>query len=130
MIDGHKPNHTCLACGKEYWACDSCDKKISKTWRMACCTEDHYKAYLAMWSYGQGQIKREEARDVLKAQDALSWEKAPGRALIEEIMAEDTAENKEEPEQEQPREEPAKAGQVQAQPNNRQGYYGKKKKHW
>ena len=86
MQDNHKPNHKCLACGKEYYACDSCDKKISKTWRAACCTEPHYKAYYAMWQYGQGQISREEARDVLLEQDALSWEKAPGKALIEEII--------------------------------------------
>ena len=86
MQDNHKPNHKCLACGKEYYACDSCDKKISKTWRAACCTEGHYKAYYAMWQYGQGQISREEARDVLLEQDALSWEKAPGKALIEEII--------------------------------------------
>lgn len=106
MQDNHKPNHKCLACGKEYYACDSCDKKISKTWRAACCTEGHYKAYYAMWQYGQGQISREEARDVLLEQDALSWEKAPGKAMIKEIIGEiETPEVKEtavEPEPEAP----------------------------
>ena len=86
MIDGHKPNHTCLACGAEYWACDSCDKKISKTWRVACCTEGHYKAYYAMWQYGQGQIPIEEARAVLVEQGADQWDKAPGKQLIQEIL--------------------------------------------
>lgn len=86
MQDNHKPNHKCLACGKEYYACDSCDKKINKTWRAACCAEGHYQAYYAMWQYAHGQLDRSAARDILAAQDALSWEKAPGRALIEEIM--------------------------------------------
>lgn len=86
MQDNHKPNHKCLACGKEYYACDSCDKKINKTWRAACCAEGHYQAYYAMWQYAHGQLDRSAAREILAAQDALSWEKAPGRALIEEIM--------------------------------------------
>ena len=106
MQDNHKPNHRCLACGIEYWACDNCDKKISKTWRAACCTEEHYKAYYAMWQYGQGLISKEEAREVLAPQDALSWEKAPGRALIEEIMGE--------PEPETPAEEPEQAEEPEA----------------
>lgn len=86
MTDGHKPNHRCLACGIEYYACDSCDKKISKTWRTACCTEGHYKAYYAMWQYAHEQISKDEARAVLQEQDARSWENAPSKALIEEIM--------------------------------------------
>lgn len=120
MNDGHKPNHRCLACGTEYWACDSCDKKISKTWRMACCTEGHYRAYYAMWQYGQGQISREEAKAVLEEQNALSWEKAPGKQLIEEIMAADEPTEAAVAEQEESSDEPAR---------EKGGFlYGKKKK--
>lgn len=120
MQDGHKPNHKCLACGIEYWACDSCDKKISKTWRMACCTEGHYRAYYAMWQYGQGQISKEEAKAVLEEQNALSWENAPGKQLIEEIMAADEPAEAAVAEQEESGEEPAR---------EKGGFlYGKKKK--
>lgn len=121
MQDNHKPNHRCLACGIEYWACDSCDKKISKTWRTACCTEGHYKAYYAMWQYGQGQISKEEARKVLAEQDALSWENAPGRALIEEIMAE--------PESEVSGEEPEQEAKQAEEPEAPKAVQGKNKKH-
>ena len=130
MQDNHKPNHRCLACGIEYWACDNCDKKISKTWRAACCTEEHYKAYYAMWQYGQGLISKEEAREVLVAQDALSWEKAPGRALIEEIVGqiellEEITNAK--PEPEAPAEEPEQAEPAE-EPEAPKAVQGKNKK--
>jgi len=108
MKDNHKPNHRCLACGIEYYACDSCDKKIDKTWRTACCTEGHYKAYFAMWQYGQGLLTREEVQAVLTEQEALTWENAPGKALIREIMDVDETEEpagEPEPEAEQVPEE-------------------------
>ena len=131
MKDNHKPNHRCLACGKEYYACDSCDKKISKTWRTACCTEGHYRAYYAMWQYAQKQIGIEDARDVLRAEDALSWENAPGRALIEEIMgvgavraAEEPAGEPEKAQAEEPEDEPKEPEDVEKPA----AFQGKKKK--
>lgn len=97
MRDNHKPNHKCLACGTEYYACDSCDKKIDKTWRAACCTEGHYRAYYAMWQYCQGQIGKEAVQNVLAEQGALDWENAPERSLIEQIMEGYQTEKPEEP---------------------------------
>ena len=99
MRDNHKPNHKCLACGTEYYACDSCDKKIDKTWRAACCTEGHYRAYYAMWQYCQGQIGKEAVQNVLAEQGALEWEKAPEKGLIEQIMEGYKPETPEEPEE-------------------------------
>jgi len=94
MNDGHKPNHKCRACGLEYYACDSCDKKISKTWRTTCCTEEHYNAYWAMWQYCNGDITKEQAKAVLEPLNPLEWKDAPERGVIEEIMAVEPAEEK------------------------------------
>ena len=116
MQDNHKPNHTCRACGKLYYACDSCDKKIDKTWRTACCTEGHYKAYYAMWQYGQGQISLEDAKAVLVEQDAMSWENAPERAFIEEIMGEPENAEVEEPQAEEPEDDHNEPEEVEEKP--------------
>ena len=134
MIDGHKPNHTCLACGTRYWACDNCDKKISMTWRSVCCTEGHYKAYYAMWQYGQGQISKEEARIVLLEHRAQTWENSPAKALIREIIGDEDepAQQQEEPEQAEPVQEHIAEQEVSDEEKAREKgglLYGKKKKH-
>jgi hypothetical protein len=74
-----------------------------------------------MWQYGQGQISKDEARAVLAEQNALSWENAPGKQLIEEIMAADEPAETAAAEQEESGEEPAR---------EKGGFlYGRKKKH-
>ena len=126
MIDGHKPNHKCRACGLEYYACDSCDKKISKTWRTACCTEDHYKAYWAMWQYCNGDITKAEAKAVLAPQNPLEWVNAPEPDVIREIMAEDPAEKVEETAEPELVIEPEP--EVKAEPVRMLGHFKKQKR--
>ena len=77
-----EPNHTCRICGKPYFACDTCDAKIGKTWRAVTCTAEHYAVYLALWRYTYGQISEDEIKEVLETAEANKWTDSPSYEAI------------------------------------------------
>lgn len=81
-----KPNHTCKACGAQYWACDACDAKKFVSWRAVACCPEHYQAYLVLWEYGNKKIDKERAASFLKEIGAEDWVNAPSKNLIDEIL--------------------------------------------
>ena len=56
----NKPNHTCAVCGRQYYACRSCDKR--NTWKSVCDTPQHYQVYITVVQYKRGLIDKETAR--------------------------------------------------------------------
>lgn len=66
MDEQRTPNHTCITCGKRYWACDRCDENLhAHRWRSICCSPECYEAY-ALWQMFQaGQIKEQDALEKL-----------------------------------------------------------------
>ena len=66
MDEQRTPNHTCVTCGKRYWACDRCDETMhAHRWRSICCSPQCYEAY-ALWQMFQaGQIKEQDALEKL-----------------------------------------------------------------
>jgi hypothetical protein len=57
-----KPNHWCRICDKQFWACDSCDKKLGIFWRQTACSEKHGTLYSILIDYRDGQISKDEAK--------------------------------------------------------------------
>ena len=87
-----KHNHTCKVCGKGYNACDTClNERNYAPWRAIACSQGHFQAYMVLWEYGNGTLKREVARDVLPGMDIDGWENYPehNRVVIAEILKEE-----------------------------------------
>ena len=63
------PNHKCIVCGKEYRACDFCEKERTFTpWRTLCDEFSCYRVYMDVKLYQKGEISKEEfAADMEKA---------------------------------------------------------------
>lgn len=94
-----EPNHTCRICGKPYFACDTCDAKIGKTWRAVACTAEHYDVFLAMWKYTYGQMSEEGIKKILTDAKANTWTASPSYDAIIALIGEPKEEEevKEEP---------------------------------
>lgn len=43
-----KPNHVCRVCGKEYYACDTCDEKTVFHWRSVACSTECFIKYVEL----------------------------------------------------------------------------------
>ena len=85
-------NHFCKICGKGYNACDTCiNQKNYAAWRAIACTQDHYQAYMVLYEYGNGTLKKADAKEMLSKVDIEGWEgyAAHKRDVIAEILAED-----------------------------------------
>ena len=94
-----KPNHTCRICGKKYFACDTCDEKIGKTWRAVACTAEHYDIYYALWRYNYGEITEDEIKKILTDAKANTWKDSPSRDIIIKLIGEPEEESEETPEE-------------------------------
>ena len=94
-----EPNHTCRICGKPYFACDTCDAKIGKTWRAVTCTAEHYTVYLALWRYTYGQISEDEIKEVLETAEANKWTDSPSYEAIVALIGYPEEEEDEEAEE-------------------------------
>ena len=87
-----KYNHTCKICGKGYNACDTClNERNYAPWRAIACTQGHFQAYMVLWEYGNGTLKRADAREMLSRVEIDGWENYPehNRAVIADIFKED-----------------------------------------
>ena len=85
-------NHFCKICGKGYTACDTCiNQKNYAAWRAIACTQDHFQAYMVLYEYGNGTLKKADAKEMLSKVDIEGWEGyAPhNRDVIAGILAED-----------------------------------------
>ena len=85
-------NHFCKVCGKGYNACDTCvNQKNYAAWRAIACTQDHFQAYMVLYEYGNGTLKKADAKEMLSKVDIEGWEgyAAHNRDVIAEILAED-----------------------------------------
>jgi hypothetical protein len=85
-------NHFCKICGKGYNACDTCiNQKNYAAWRAISCTQDHFQAYMVLYEYGNGTLKKADAKEMLSKVDIEGWEgyAAHNRDVIAEILAED-----------------------------------------
>ena len=87
-----EPNHTCRICGKPYFACDTCDAKIGKTWRAVTCTAEHYDVFLALWKYTYGQMSEDGVKEILLDAKANTWVNSPSYDLIIKLIGEPVAE--------------------------------------
>lgn len=83
-----EPNHTCRICGKSYFACDTCDAKIGKSWRAVACTAEHYDIYYALWRYNYGEITEDEIKAILTEAKANTWKNSPSYGKIVELIGE------------------------------------------
>lgn len=83
-----EPNHTCRICGKPYFACDTCDAKIGKTWRAVTCTAEHYDVFLALWKYNYGQMSEDGIKQILTEAKANTWTGSPSYELIISLIGE------------------------------------------
>lgn len=87
-----KHNHTCKVCGKGYNACDTClNERNYAPWRAIACVQGHFQAYMTLWEYGNGALKKADAREMLSKVDIEGWENYPehNRIVIAEIFKED-----------------------------------------
>ena len=85
-------NHFCKICGKGYNACDTCiNQKNYAAWRAIACTQDHFQAYMVLYEYGNGTLKKADAKEMLSKVDIEGWEgyAAHNKDAIAEILAED-----------------------------------------
>ena len=85
-------NHFCKICGKGYNACDTCvNQRDYAAWRAIACTQDHFQAYMVLYEYGNGTLKKADAKEMLSKVDIEGWEgyAAHNRDVIAEILAED-----------------------------------------
>lgn len=53
-----KPNHICRTCGKEYYACNSCDKR--RTWRAVACSPECWHKYSELVNSERSKGKKVE----------------------------------------------------------------------
>lgn len=85
-------NHFCKICGKGYNACDTCvNQKDYAAWRAIACTQDHFQAYMVLYEYGNGTLKKADAKEMLSKVDIEGWEgyAAHNKDIIAEILSED-----------------------------------------
>ena len=85
-------NHFCKVCGKGYNACDTCVNQMDyAAWRAIACTQDHFQAYMVLYEYGNGTLKKADAKEMLSKVNVDGWEgyAAHNRDVIAEILAED-----------------------------------------
>lgn len=85
-------NHFCKICGKGYNACDTClNQKNYAAWRAIACTQDHFQAYMVLYEYGNGTLKKADAKEMLSKVNIEGWEHyaSHNRNVIAEILAED-----------------------------------------
>lgn len=85
-------NHSCKICGKGYNACDTCvNQKDYAAWRAIACTQDHFQAYMVLYEYGNGTLKKADAKEMLSKVDIEGWEgyAAHNKDAIAEILSED-----------------------------------------
>lgn len=61
------PNHECLICGEEYYACDSCMQERNITpWRVLTDTQKHFLVYTTIEAYNRGITTKAEAKKELE----------------------------------------------------------------
>ena len=85
-------NHSCKICGKGYNACDTCiNQKKYAAWRAIACTQDHFQAYMVLYEYGNGTLKKADAKEMLSKVDieGLEGYAAHNKDAIAEILSED-----------------------------------------
>ena len=103
----NKPNHACLICGEEYYACDSClEVKSFTPWRVITDTQQHYQIYFTIKSYQEKLINKAEAREELTnigvtAEEAQSYKEGV-KNLVLDILKEDKAPVKNAPSKSKP----------------------------
>ena len=76
--------HTCVTCGKEYEACDYCDKHsgYAQGWRRIACCPGHYQAHVIYAEWRDGNMETNDAAERL---NDLGIETI-GRLNVREIM--------------------------------------------
>lgn len=84
----------CLVCGKEFKACNTCQKNISEMlqWRRVVCCPEHFTFHMPIIEYHNGVIDKKTAKS--KLQNAID---AYGnidfcdnvKGIVEEILTED-----------------------------------------
>ena len=61
-----EPNAQCIICGKRYHICNDCKNiKSAFPWRTVADTVTCYKIFMALKQYLDGDISKEEAKDIL-----------------------------------------------------------------
>lgn len=85
----------CLVCGKEFKACNTCQKGVDEMfqWRRVVCCPEHFSYHMPIIQYSRGKINKETARKEL--QSAIDTygniefcDNVKG--IVGEILAEDT----------------------------------------
>lgn len=111
-------NHVCRACGKQYYACDACDRRLGKSWRTSYCCEEHRDAYQLLVDYVRGGVTKEEAKKALEKYNAMNWTESSSYQTICEIFEANAAEEpaKEEVVEEAPVEEAPVAEEAAEEP--------------
>ena len=89
----------CLVCGKEFKACNTCQKNIPEMlqWRRVVCCPEHFSFHMPIIEYHNGVIDKETAKSELQnAIDAYGnidfCDNVKG--IVEEILTEDEVTSK------------------------------------
>lgn len=59
------PNHTCIICDTQYYACDDCDKKQMILWRASNCSPLHFQIYFIVIGLRDKTMTDNEAKSFL-----------------------------------------------------------------
>lgn len=66
MIPTKQPNHKCVICGLDYYACNQCDELNGVgSWHKFCESQEHYKIYQVLQWFKESLITSEEAKEHL-----------------------------------------------------------------
>lgn len=66
MILTKQPNHKCVICGVDYYACNQCDVLNGVgSWHKFCESQEHYKIYQVLQWYKASLISSAEAKEQL-----------------------------------------------------------------
>ena len=89
----------CLVCGKEFKACNTCNKNIGENlqWRRVVCCPEHLSYHMPIISYVNGRMSKEDAKAELEYAIKLygNIEFCDNiKAVVQEILADKKASKK------------------------------------
>lgn len=89
----------CLVCGKEFKACNTCNKNIDEKlqWRRVVCCPEHFAYHMPIISYVNGRMSKEDAKAELEYAIKLygNIEFCDNiKAVVQEILADKKASKK------------------------------------
>lgn len=83
-----KVNKTCIACGKDYYFCNSCaDNRHDPIWKMTWCSENCKDVFATVSEYKLGNLSAEDALTKLSELDVDVEFKQKLNSEIDEIFA-------------------------------------------